>query len=206
MSFNLSNLYRNILNDIFLHDTRLHLVDSITQKSIYKVCKYYFAKKIIELIPNNDTISSASDKIANATDENLMEVIIDIAKEIFKNDLNHLANINNFNTYYMMGLNYLSALSGKINGIFKKTELLNIFKSQYANSNHNDIPYIKSLFVSFLSSLFAKSLVITLDELTNKIIIDDRLIIDDKTEEDVYKITKEISDIIEEDDIFDLIV
>jgi hypothetical protein len=199
MSFNLSNLYRSIINDILLHDTRICLVDSISQKTIYKVLKYYFTKQILELKPNYEKIISASEKISNATDTNLMEVILNIAKDFSQNNMNSLTGINNFSIYYMFGISILSSMSEKINGVFKKTELLEVFKTQYSNSNHTNHSHIESLLVSFLSSLFAKFATNIINYVCTKIIIDD------KTENNIRRITEEILEIIDDDDPFDLI-
>ena len=203
MSFNLSNVYRNIINDILLHDSRLHLIDLITKKKIYKVCKFYAVKTIMTLKLENDKILSISNNLLNANDSNLMEVIIEITKEI-TNEI-FQSNSNNFSMYFLIGFGVLSSYSTKINEVFKKTNYLQLFKTEYLNIKSDDNKYKKTLLINFLSSLFARTLVIYIDEIGEKILIDEKLKIDDNTEENVFRFTKEIESICEDNDIFDQI-
>jgi len=202
MSFNLSNFYRNIFNDIFLHDSRLYLIDLITQKTIYKVCKFYLIKQILELNLNNEIIIEIGNKLQNTTNSNLLELIIEIIQQYIQPDPNIQSNPNilqsNINYFITISISMLVKYSTKINQTFKKTNCLKIFKKEYPNSDNKNL-----LIINFIASLFIKTGIIFIDEIIKQVIIDDKLKIDDETEENIYKLTKEIESICEQNDIFD---
>jgi hypothetical protein len=197
MSFNLSNLYRNIFNDIFLHDSRLYLIDLITQKTIYKVCKFYLIKQILELNFNNEIIIEIGNKLQNATNSNLLELIIEIFQQYIQPNTNIQSNTN-INYLITISISMLVNDSTKINQTFEKTNCLEIFKKEYPNSDNKNL-----LIINFIASLFIKTGIILIDEISKKVIIDDKLKIDDGTEENIYRLTKEIESICEQNDIFD---
>ncbi len=54
-----------------------------------------------------------------------------------------------------------------------------------------------------VATAVSKTGIILIDEISKQVIIDDKFKIDDETEENIYKLTKEIESICEQNDIFD---
>jgi hypothetical protein len=75
---------------------------------------------------------------------------------------------------------------------------LEIFKKEHPNSDNKNL-----LIINFIASLFANTFVILIDEISKQVLIDDKLKIDDGTKENIYKLTKEIESICEQNNIFD---
>jgi hypothetical protein len=89
--------------------------------------------------------------------------------------------------------------------LLEKTNYLELFKSEFEKISDTNNDEKESLFITFFSSILAKSYVFGLNKLVEYSFENEKPKISDKVEQGIYKTTQEIEAIAEVDDIFDLI-